>query len=132
MPVNTSKLGTTFDAVTESIDAERTKAYAAATNDDNPAYTSGKYAPPVFGVVPTWAAIGLAIPDVIPSEAMMMIVHGEQDMHFPQPLVPGQTLTTRSTAHSVRVSGSGTPHTNQGDPCVDDGHTRPPANPPPY
>ena len=115
MPVNTSKLGTTFDPVTETIDADRAKAYAAATNDDNPAYTSGKYAPPVFGVVPTWAAMGLAIPDVIPSEAMMMIVHGEQDMHFHQPLVPGQSLTTRSTAHNVRVSGSGTRYTIQVD-----------------
>ena len=121
MPVNTSKLGTTFDPVTETIDADRAKAYAAATNDDNPAYTSGKYAPPIFGVVPTWAAMGLAIPDVIPSEAMMMIVHGEQDMHFHQPLVPGQTLTTRSTAHSVRVGGSGTRYTIQVDSEDSDG-----------
>ena len=121
MPVNTSKLGTTFDPVTEGIDGERAKAYAAATNDDNPAYESGKYAPPVFGVVPTWAAMGLAIPDVVPSEAMMMIVHGEQDMHFHQPLVPGQTLTTRSTAHSVRVSPSGTRYTIQVDSVDADG-----------
>ncbi len=115
MPVNTSKLGTTFAPVTESIDADRTRAYAAATNDDNPAYESGKYAPPVFGVVPTWSAMGLAIPDVVPNEALMMIVHGEQDMHFHQPLTPGQTLTTRATAHSVRVSGSGTRYTIQVD-----------------
>jgi acyl dehydratase len=113
MPVNTSKLGTTYDPVTETIDADRTRAYAAATNDDNPAYESGKYAPPVFGVVPTWAAMGLAIPEIVPNEALMMIVHGEQDMHFHQPLTPGQTLTTRSTAHSVRVSGSGTRYTIQ-------------------
>ena len=115
MALNTEKLGTTFDAVTETIDADRAKAYAAATNDDNPAYESGKYAPPIFGVVPTWAAMGLAIPDVVPSEAMMMIVHGEQDMHFHQPLTPGQTLTTRSTAHSIRVGSSGSRYTIQVD-----------------
>jgi acyl dehydratase len=121
MALPVEKLGTTFDAVTESIDADRAKAYAAATNDDNPAYEAGKYAPPVFGVVPTWAAMGNAIPDIVPTEALMMIVHGEQDMHFHQPLVPGQTLTTKATAHSVRVSGSGTRYTIQVDSVDGDG-----------
>ncbi len=108
MALPVEKLGTTYDPRTETIDADRSKAYAAATNDDNPAYTSGKYAPPVFGVVPTWEAMGIAVGDCVPSEALMMIVHGEQDMHFHQSLTPGQTLTTRSTAHSIRVGSSGT------------------------
>jgi acyl dehydratase len=38
----------------------------------------------------------------------MMVVHGEQDMHFHKPLVPGMTLRTQAEALSVRVSGSGT------------------------
>ena len=62
----------------------------------------------MFGVVPTWDAIGLAAADVVPPEAAMFIVHGEQDMHFHQPLVPGMTLTTTSEAYAVRVGGSGT------------------------
>src|SRR5437879_9455138 len=107
MALPVEKLGTSLPPQTDTIDPDRTKAYAAATNDDNPAYTSGKYAPPVFGVVPTWEAMGLAVGEIVPSEALMMIVHGEQDMHFHQPLVPGQTLTTRSTAHSIRVGTSG-------------------------
>jgi acyl dehydratase len=111
MALPIEKLGTTYDPRTETIDADRSKAYAAATNDDNPAYESGKYAPPVFGVVPTWEAMGLAVGEIVPSEALMMIVHGEQDMHFQQPLVPGMTLTTRAEAHSVRVSPSGTRYT---------------------
>jgi acyl dehydratase len=115
MALPVEKLGTTFAPVTEAIDADRSRAYAAATNDDNPAYESGKYAPPIFGVVPTWAAMGLAIPEIVPTEALMMIVHGEQDMHFHQPLTPGQALTTRATAHSIRVSGSGTRYTIQVD-----------------
>src|ERR1044072_1321035 len=113
MALPIEKLGTTYDPRTETIDADRSKAYAAATNDDNPAYTSGKYAPPVFGVVPTWAAMGNAIPEIGTTEALMMIVHGEQDMHFHQALVPDKTLTTKATAHSVRVSGSGTRYTIQ-------------------
>jgi len=102
------KLGTTYEPLTSVIDGDRARAYAAATNDDNPAYTAGKVAPPVFGVVPTWGAFGQAVGDVVPSEAAMFIVHGEQDMHFHQPLVPGRSLTTRSDAFSVRVGGSGT------------------------
>jgi acyl dehydratase len=102
------KLGTTYEPRTTVIDGARAQQYAAATNDDNPAYTAGKVAPPVFGVVPTWDAIGAAAAEIVPAEAAMFIVHGEQDMHFHQPLVPGLSITTQGEAYSVRVGGSGT------------------------
>ena len=121
MALPLEKLGTTYDASTEVIDPERARAYATATNDPNPKYADGTYAPPVFGVVPTWGAMGLAVADVVPGEALMMIVHGEQDMHFHQPLVPGTKLTTTATAHSVRVGGSGTRYTIQVDSKDDAG-----------
>jgi acyl dehydratase len=108
MALPVEKLGTTYQERTATIDPERSKQYAAATNDDNPAYESGKYAPPVFGVVPTWDSIGDAAMDMIPAESLMMVVHGEQDMHFRQPLVPGRTLKTAAEAYNVRVGGSGT------------------------
>jgi acyl dehydratase len=111
MALPLEKLGKVYEERTETIDPDRAKAYAAATNDDNPAYESGKYAPPVFGVVPTWEAMGLAVGDVVPGDALMMIVHGEQDMHFHQPLIPGAKLTTSSEAYSVRVGSSGTRYT---------------------
>jgi acyl dehydratase len=108
MALPLEKLGTVYEERRAEIDPERAKAYAAATNDDNLAYADGRVAPPVFGVVPTWEAMGLAVGDVVPGDALMMIVHGEQDMHFHQPLVPGTTLVSRSEAHSWRVGGSGT------------------------
>ena len=108
MALPIEKLGTRYDERTDTIDADRAKAYAAATNDDNPAYEAGKYAPPIFGVVPTWEAMLLAAADVIPPDALPFIVHGEQDMHFHQPLVPGARLTTAAEAYSVRVGRSGT------------------------
>jgi acyl dehydratase len=111
MALPLEKLGTTYDETNEVIDPDRAKAYAAATNDPNPLYADGTYAPPVFGVVPTWGAMGLAVGDVVPGESMMMIVHGEQDMHFHKPLVPGTKITTSAKAHSVRVGGSGTRYT---------------------
>ena len=108
MALPTDKLGTTYEPRTATIDGARAQEYAAATNDDNPAYSSGKVAPPVFGVVPTWEAMGLAVADVVPGDALMFIVHGEQDMHFHQPLIPGRSITTTSEAYSIRVGGSGT------------------------
>lgn len=115
------KLGQTYDERVEVIDPDRAKAYAAATNDDNPAYTSGKYAPPVFGVVPTWDAMLVAVSDVIPAESLPMIVHGEQDMHFIQPLVPGMTLRTVAQPFAYRVGGTGTRCTLKVDATTDDG-----------
>jgi acyl dehydratase len=41
----------------------------------------------------------------------MFVVHGEQDMHFHQPLVPGRSITSVSQPFSVRVGGSGTRYT---------------------
>ena len=111
MPVE--QLGTRYDSRSAVIDSDRAKAYAAATNDDNPAYESGKYAPPVFGVVPTWEALALVVANFVTPEMFMMLVHGEQDMHFHQPLVPGRTLVSTGEAYSIRVGGSGTRFTTR-------------------
>lgn len=105
------KLGTVYPERTEAIDPARALAYAEATNDPNPAYRSGRWAPPVFGVVPTWTALRMAVADLVPPQAVAMSVHGEQDMHFHQPLVPGCSLTARAQAHSIRVGPSGTRYT---------------------
>jgi acyl dehydratase len=108
MAVDISQLGTTSEPFDFTIDVDRTRQYAAATNDDNPAYTSGEYAPPVFGVVPVFDAMGASSAGLIPQDYLFFIVHGEQDMHFHQPLRPGQTMSTTVTPTSVRVGGSGT------------------------
>lgn len=108
MALPLDKLGTAYEPVVATIDGERAKRYAAATNDDNPAYTSGKVAPPLYGVVPTWDALTQVVSDTIPPEAAMFVVHGEQDMHFHQPLVPGQTLSSVASPYNIRVGGSGT------------------------
>ena len=41
MALPIDKLGTRYDPDATVIDPDRAKAYAAATNDDNPAYESG-------------------------------------------------------------------------------------------
>ncbi|HVE47199.1 MAG TPA: MaoC/PaaZ C-terminal domain-containing protein [Acidimicrobiales bacterium] len=127
MGLASSKLGTRYGELIEELDAERARAYAAATNDGNDAYRSGKLVPPVFGVVPTWAALGLALSDMVPPEATMRIVHGEQDMHFLRPLVAGMTLATTAEAYSIRPAASASRYTvkltstdgSSGDPVLE-------------
>jgi acyl dehydratase len=108
MAVDLSNLGKTSEPTTSRLEADRTAAYAAATNDDNPVYLSGEYAPPVFGVVPVFDTLGASSVGMIPSEFAMFIVHGDQDMHFHQPLRPATALSTTVTPLAVRVGGSGT------------------------
>ena len=91
-----------------TVDPDRVLAYAAATNDDNPAYQSGKFAPPVFGVVPAWDPLIEAVFDVVPPEKKPVMLHAFHDMRFAAPLVPGTTLSTVADRYSVRPSRAGT------------------------
>ena len=126
MALPLEKLGTRYDVRTALVDADRARAYAAATNDANPAYLSGQFAPPVFAVVPTWDAMMVALHDVIPADDQVAMLHAEQDMHFFQPLVPGRALATSAEAYSLRSGRMGTRFTMRvtsvdeaGDPVVD-------------
>ncbi len=105
------KLGGTYDGGTRAVDPRRARAYAAATNDPYPGYQLGLCAPPVFGAVLAWDALRSAVVDIVPPEALPTIVHGEQDMHFHRPLVPGASLQTTAKPHSVRRGRSGTRYT---------------------
>lgn len=91
-----------------TIDAGQVLAYAAATNDANPAYVGGRLAPPVFGVVPTWDATIEALDQVVPAAVMPMLLHADQDMRFLRPLHGGQTLSTEAVSYGVRPSRAGT------------------------
>lgn len=108
MALPLDKLGSAFPEKTATVDAERAKAYAAATNDDNEAYTSGRLVPPVFAVVPAFDAVAVVAAEVIPPENLLTLVHGEQDIHLHRPLTPGTTLRSVATPLSTRVGGSGT------------------------
>jgi acyl dehydratase len=90
------------------VEAARTVAYAAATNDTNEAHTSGDLAPPVFAIVPVWDVMTAAAGLVTPPEAFEQVVHAEQDMRFLRPIVPGDVLRSRATPVYVAVRGVGT------------------------
>lgn len=108
MALALDKLGTPGVQIAASVDPAAALAYAAATNDDNPAYGSGAVAPPVFAVVPAWDAIVAVVNTTVPPVALTAMVHGEQDMHFHRPLRPGMSLLTTAALHNVRVARSTT------------------------
>jgi acyl dehydratase len=101
-------IGTEYPEVAGTIELDASLAYAAATNDDNPAYRAGRCTPPLFAVVPTNGAMFQLVADLVPKEHLLTLLHGEQDIVFNRPLVPGLTLHTRATAYSTRVGPTGT------------------------
>ncbi|HUY86210.1 MAG TPA: MaoC/PaaZ C-terminal domain-containing protein [Acidimicrobiales bacterium] len=106
MAISPERLGIKTSPRRFIVDGARAQQYADATNDPNLAYA--EMAPPVFAVVPAFEALGEAASVTIPPEAMLMVVHGEQDMHFYRPILIGEVLDTMGEAYSIRVGSSGT------------------------
>ena len=102
------KLGQWTEGPEFKVEADRTKAYAAATNDANAAHVAGVVAPPVFAVVPIWDTMAGAMAGIVPPEVLMLVVHGEQDMRFHKPIVPGMVLRSKAAPLGVRVKPNGT------------------------
>ncbi len=102
------KLGLWTEGPEFKVEADRTKAYAAATNDPIAAHISGEIAPPVFAVVPIWDTMAGAMAGIVPPEVLMLVVHGEQDMLFHQPIVPGSVLRSKAAPIGVHVKPNGT------------------------
>ena len=102
------RLGQWTEGPEFKVEADRTKAYAAATNDTIAAHVSGEIAPPVFAVVPIWDTMAGAMAGIVPPEVLMLVVHGEQDMRFHQPIVPGSVLRSRAAPIGVHVKPNGT------------------------
>ncbi len=108
MGFDLSRLDTWSEESEFKVEAARTIAYAAATNDANPKHRSGALAPPIFAVVPIWEAMMAAALAIVPPEVAMRVVHGGQDMRFHRPLVPGDVLRSRAAPIGVQVRGTGT------------------------
>jgi acyl dehydratase len=90
-----------------SVDRERIAAYAAATNDPIEAHRTGDLAPPVFAVVPAFESSAEAVLAIAPADLLMMLVHGEQDFVYHQPIEAGMDLRTRSAPLGVRQTSAG-------------------------
>ncbi len=120
------RLGEWTEPFAFEVTAERTIAYAEATNDEHPRHRSGELAPPVFAIVPAFGVGAQPVVAMVPGEALMRVVHGEQDFRWHRPIVPGDRLQTRAAAVGVHGRSSGVvvvvqarTQTEAGEPVVD-------------
>ncbi len=102
------KLGQWTEGPEFTVEADRTRAYAAATNDPIAAHVAGEVAPPVFAVVPIWDTMAGAMAGVVPPEIILLVVHGEQDMRFHRPITPGMVLRSKAAPIGIHVKPNGT------------------------
>ena len=108
MAFDLSRIGEWTEVTEMKADAERTIAFAAATNDDHPRHRSSELAPPLFAVVPVYPVMTACVGMVTPPELMLGGVHGEQDMRFVRPIVPGSVMRARGKVIGVHGKASGT------------------------
>lgn len=85
-------------------------AYAAATGDHSPAVLDGLAVPAVFPVILIFEAQEAARADLPAAlwERARGGVHGEHDIVFHRPLIPGEHLDTWSQISAVRTTTAGT------------------------
>jgi acyl dehydratase len=110
MSLDAIALGSRHGPFVDTLDPERIRQYAAATNDPNPECRAGTLVPPTFPVLLVFEA-QYAGNAVVPRDAFdtaRAVVHGEHDVLIHRPLVPGEELTTWSIPWSVRVTPAGT------------------------
>ncbi|MCV7260428.1 MaoC/PaaZ C-terminal domain-containing protein [Mycobacterium shimoidei] len=104
---NLSRLGVWGDEREFKVEAERTIAYAEATNDPISVHLDGTFAPPVFAVVPVFEIIGEATMSVVPDRLMARLLHGEHDFRLFRPIEPNEVLTVRAKPLGVSGKRSG-------------------------
>lgn len=108
MGLNTGLVGKTYPSQAYEVTAEAIRAYAAATNEDNPAFTgSHPVAPPAFPIVPANSVLAGALFDPDLGANLPRLVHGEEDHILHEPIRAGDLLTVEACVESIEVKESG-------------------------
>jgi acyl dehydratase len=111
MGLNRDFVGRSLPATTYSVEREAIRAYARATNEDNPrlAGPQADLASPSFAVVFLLENMvqGLFNPELIADANIGRMVHGSQDMRFLAPVRPGDRLVSTTEIQSIEDKGSG-------------------------
>lgn len=91
------------------VEPDACRAYAAATNETDLDRSARGAAPPVFGVVATVPHVHQVLEQNVPERARAenRSVHGEQDVRYRRPLVPGSTVLVRARLYGVVPKSSG-------------------------
>ena len=108
MGLNAALAGKRYETQTYEVTADAIHAYAAATNETNPAFTGpDPVAPPAFPVVPLFGTLASALFDPDLEVNVTRLVHGEQDHLLHEPIRAGDVLMIEGTLESVEVKESG-------------------------
>jgi acyl dehydratase len=108
LAINTAIAGKTYPTSTYEVTADAIRTYAAATNEDNPAFTGDDpVGPPAFPIVPVQAVLAGALFDPELEVNLMRLVHGEEDHLLLAPIRPGDTLTVEGRLESIEIKESG-------------------------
>jgi acyl dehydratase len=104
VPVKVDAVGKTYAPVTYAVGREKIREYARAVGEENPVYFDpdaaraagfrNVVAPPMFCVVYSAGAMGPAVLDPELAINLMMMVHGQQDFEWGEPVVSGDVITT--------------------------------------
>src|SRR5690349_6742780 len=112
MALNRDLVGKHYPPQNYGVTAEAIINYAHAYNEDNSWYLDtdrpdGILAPPMFGVVAGWLSIMTVITDSELNVDVLRLLHSEQDMHFSQPVVPGDIITSTATVAAIEEETAG-------------------------
>lgn len=108
MPINPELVGRTYPASTYEVTSDAIRAYAAATNEGNPAFGGDEpVAPPAFPVVPSSGVLAAVLFDPDLGVNLARLVHGEEDHVLHAPIRPGDVLTVAGSLESSEAKESG-------------------------
>jgi acyl dehydratase len=111
MALNTELIGKAQPPFEYEVGREKIREYARAVGEENPLYLDpdaaraagfgNVVAPPMFCVVYSAGAMGPAVLDPELGINLMMMVHGSQEFEWVEPVVAGDTVTTRVTIKDI-------------------------------
>ena len=111
MAIKESLKGKTHQPFEYEVGREKIREYARAIGEDNPVHLdpeaaraagfSNVVAPPMFCVVYSAGAMAPAILDPELEINLMMMVHGQQQFEWFEPVVAGDTITTTATVKDL-------------------------------
>ncbi|MGH7425078.1 MAG: FAS1-like dehydratase domain-containing protein, partial [Candidatus Methylomirabilales bacterium] len=108
MGLSTELTGKIYPSATYGVTAEAIRAYAAATNEDNPAFAGERpVAPPAFPIVAASGALWAAMADEELGANLARLVHFGEDHLLHAPIRAGDVLSVESSLENVEAGEAG-------------------------
>jgi acyl dehydratase len=111
MTVKTELIGKHYPPFEYEVGREKVREYARAVGEENPIHLDPEaaraagfpnvVAPPMFCVVYSAGAMGPAVLDPELAINLALMVHGSQEFEWLEPIVAGDTITTKVTVKNL-------------------------------